>query len=284
MRPSHVATVALGTVTLAAGSVSAAQIRPPLSSAHNGAVRSNATGWIQLTFADKGETPLQNPHIVTVTGRRDKNGNCGVEQRVTLQPGQRAVEAREVAVNTGLCEMRFEVGTPSLNEISHPSLISESREAQYSTRSAPNGIVPFAQPGRPAFTEESAGYMMSWYHDPINYQVNYVKDNTVWHWNGSSVLPPVYNSENLWWLTLTGWYLASHNWFGTYNSSYSESYTYADFQNGSFCSPYYTDTNYEPNLVAGYANGTLYGYVFSVLSGYCTELLSFQYQLVRTFN
>lgn len=290
MRPSYVAVMAIGAIVLSTASVSTPAFANPsvVPSIRDANVRANAAGWTYLAFADKGETPLQNTSRVTVAGRRDRTGNCGIDQRVTLRPGQTAVEGREIAVNPTTCQMIFEVGTPSPNEITQSGLQSRSGGGQSNfgsgqsiSGSADRGTLPAL---RAAATVHSAGYWQTWYRDPVYITVNSVLDETDWNWNGASVLPPVYGNYSLSWFTPSGWQLISNNWTNIYNSSYSESYSYVLYHNPGFCLGNYTDANYEPNLVAGEANGTLFGYTFSVLSGYCTYLLSFQYKIVRTLN
>jgi len=180
--------------------------------------------------------------------------------------------------------MIFEVGTPSPNEATQPNLktTSGSGASQSGT-----GIVPSLSkaPSKAhiALTVHSSGYWQTWYRDPIYLTVNSVLMEPTG--TGTELSYRLCTAHYaLSWYSPSGWYLVSNNWTNIWNSRYSESYSYTDYENDVFCLRKYTNANYEPNLVAGMANGNLFGYTFSVLSGYCTNLLSFHYKIVRTLN
>jgi hypothetical protein len=215
---------------------------------------------------------------------------------LSLPPGQAAIEARRVSditVDTAhnACNAQFEVGQPddsgtltsaelanqantTINSLSGvPALTSDA--ASQSNLASP--LAPVVQ---------SAGYLKTWWIDPINITVNSVQNSTTWHWSGAGhCVTGIVGGQFLTWFSPSGWVLLSDSWQNTYNCSATTSASTVLYKNGIFCAFFSTYASYAPNKVNGLQNGTLLGtWNDSVFGSVCVNLLRFRIQLRRTQN
>ena len=175
-------------------------------------------------------------------------------------------------------------GTGAAVETAEPSNTDAAASGNVASQPAAGAPVPVPGGIVSTLNVHSAGYMKSWYQDPVGLVVNSVQNGTDWHWTGGCVIAPVYGSYRYTWFSPSGWSLQGNNWTNVYSCAMSTSSSYVHFHNGIFCLFQSTDTYYNRNTVNGLANGTLAGSIHAVKSGGCIGLLSFHYTLRRTLN
>lgn len=235
-------------------------------------------GWVTFEHEDK----LGNSSVVDLKGKRTDKAGCAFGGELTLRPGQPVVMERQVALQPDTCEARVERGVPPqtlLDRLAKTSDKETKTDRQEATRSGevgPNGDVGNAV--------HSAGYLKSYWEDPVKRDVNSVEDSTDWYWTGSAVVSPVYGGYQYGWFALSGWSLQEANWRNVYNNYESTSSSYAHFFNSVFCAFVDTHAYYNRNTVNGRSNGDLVGTWHSEVQGGCTSLLSFGRVLQRTLN
>jgi hypothetical protein len=222
---------------------------------------------------------------------------------LALLPGEKAIEARrvsEINVNrsNNSCDALFEVGEPLAEALALPS------EASTSTSSISNvpietgdpasggGASPI-QPGAglqvapPAqAVVQSAGFLKTWWIDPINITVNSVQNSTTWRWSGTGrCVTGILGGQNLTWFTPSGWFLLSDSWNNTFNCTQTTSASTVAYDNPVFCALISTFATYNPNRANGLQNGVLLGSWNDIVFGsVCVNLLRFRMQLQRTQN
>lgn len=245
-------------------------------------------GWI--TFGP--DYPLSNLVTYVQQGIKHPDGRCEFSGELVLPLGSQAIEERETAINLTTCQVRIERGVPpanvTANETISPQGLTKSGEQKSTSKSttkASSGEVSIA-----ATAQRSAGLHRIWWEDPAHIDVNLVENNTDWHWNGNSVVGPVYGGYRYWWLSESGWTLRENNWQNYYDSYQSTSSSYAHFVNNYFCTATYgqyqppTHTYYDRNTVNGRYNGDLVGSWRSWVDGGCPYFLHRHSQLVRSLN
>jgi hypothetical protein len=222
--------------------------------------------------------PLINPTTHDIQGTRVTPNECAYSLTLTLAPGQRAVREDAVAENQTTCTMRVQRGVPA-------DLTEAPEESGMSVASF--SATPTEVSGGPIGTlaVHSKGYHKSYYEDPVGIDVNSVRNNVDWVWNGSRVSNGLCEAH-YGWFAGSGWGLHENNFFCRYESSQTQlrSSSFAHFKNGIFCAFIDTHTYYERNNAYGRANGDLVGTVNARKSGGCTGLLSFHHFLRRTLN
>ena len=244
------------------------------------ATADDTSGWVTYDPPPPGAT------VQTLQGTSDGQGGCAFDFSASLAPGQSAARADEVAFNESTCQSQFAF-TYDDNAAPEAPLRSDGD-------STSSGPVP--SPAETATTlgsrasaaaaaaTHSAGYMKSWYQDPVTLVVNSVQNATDWNWDGTCVVAPVSGSYSYYWFGPSGWVLQANNWQNVYNCTQSTSSSYVHYHNGVFCALIATDTYYNRNTVNGKFNGTLAGSVSALKAGGCIRLLSFHWSLRRTLN
>jgi len=231
-------------------------------------------GWTRVSY----DAPLAKSQSYMLQGTRTSDGGCAFSGSLELAPGEAAVTERQTGLNLATCQAEIERGVPSASsadDAAPPDSSTLSGEAA-AQGDLPGSDVPLAT--------HSAGYLKTDWEDPVQIDVNSVRDNTDWYWNGNSVVAPVYGSWHLGWYSPSGWQLVSQNWQNTYTSYQTTSSHYAHFKNPYFCATIDTHSYYDRNTVHGRNNGSLVGVWNSWVSGGCTGLLHFEHHLVRTLN
>jgi hypothetical protein len=211
---------------------------------------------------------------------------CEFKEALSLPPGQQAVEAREVALNLDSCQSVVETGIPPQDVIQQDAAGFRGLRTSAARRVDGAGAVDTAAA---AGRVRSAGYLKSTYEDPVEIDVNSVRNNTDWFWNGERVSGPVRSARAYGWYTPSGWELEGNNWRHRFTSYQSTSSSYAHFKNDVFCraliGPIFgrtTHTYYNRNTVHGRKNGDLVGIWKVRKTGGCNDLLHFEKRLVRT--
>jgi hypothetical protein len=216
----------------------------------------------------------------------------------TSSPGT-AIQQDEVSIDASTCTDIVASGSPPPSDVS-PSPVTSSPSS--SGASATPTTAPASPPGLPPLAKqkvgkggplahtaavwESAGYMHSWYQDPVGIVVNDVFDYVQWRWNGGCVTEavPGGNSATWSWLSGDGWYVEDNG--GTYSyqdCTAAETTSYLEFENGIFCAGQAVNDWFWPNYSVGLYNGGLQGYASYGDSGAaCVDLLSYHDQLVLT--
>jgi hypothetical protein len=246
-------------------------------------------GWV--TLPGKGQA-LADTHRELVQGQRE-HGVCRYKVELRLPPNAHAVAANEVARNDTACQETIEVGTPlDITPPPHGSaqdVHSQSDRAQArpspGTHGPPSGNRRFGY----GYPTESAGYMDTWWTDPIGIVVNEVSNNVDWWWDGTCVTGPAWVGYYYSWFWPTTWALNWSYWYYGVDCDAAWSGSYVEFINYAFCAPFTpwnptTYTDYLPNEVDGWWDGYLTGRIYSYSSGsLCSYLLRGNYQLVRTY-
>jgi hypothetical protein len=223
--------------------------------------------------------PLVNPLTLDIQGQRIAPDNCRFTSALELAPGQPAVREDVIAVDDATCTMRVQRGVPA--DLAEPA--PEPGTSQQSGRAVAQERFAFARTR--ALATHSHGYHKSYYEDPVQLDVNSVRNDVDWYWNGSWV-SSASCSYHYGWLSGSGWGLKENNFFCRYENSQTQvrSSSYAHFKNGIFCAFIDTHTYYDRNNAYGKYNGYLVGTVSASKSGGCTALLSFHHLLRRTLN
>ena len=235
----------------------------------------------QVTSADKTPPPgsgdsrqreFVDSQFVTNAGERTASGGCHFKgYRLTLPPGQKVVEARQVSVDYDTCTELIEVGTPTEDsETLPPGQYSEATEKA----KEPNA---HASAGTDMFTAQS-------YHD-VRYEVwweDIINADVTKTWaklKFDNIDGCVYNSSGsayYWWRSSTGWkklsssvrlYRPTYGWCVPTPDQPTRSrsaYTEVDshFQAVSvFCGFLEVNNFYENVTVKGYYDGSVTGWV-----------------------
>lgn len=243
------------------------------------AADTSSTAWVTYGAVPAGGT------VQTVQGVSDGAGGCAFNLSASLAPGATSTRVDEVAFNASSCQSQVALtsGASSAAETAEPSNTDATSSGDV-VSPASSGLPQPADVIVAAAAIHSAGYMKSWYQDPVGLVVNSVRNGTDWYWDRTCVRPPVFGSYRYTWFSPSGWSLQANNWSNFYSCAQSTSSSYAHFHNGIFCAFIATDTYYNRNTVHGQANGTLAGSINAVKSGGCIGLLSFHYSLRRTLN
>jgi hypothetical protein len=222
--------------------------------------------------------PLVNPLTLDIQGDRVSPDACEYTLTLELAPGQTAVREDVVVDDDKTCTMRVQRGVPAdLTEAPEEEGMSGQSGWATATGGAVDQIGPLAV--------HSKGYHKSYFEDPPGIDVNSVRNDVDWVWNGSRVSNGIC-AYHYGWFSASGWGLHENNFFCRYESSQTQlrSSSYAHFKNGIFCAFIDTHTYYERNNAYGKANGNLVGTVNWRKTGGCTGLLSFHHFLRRTLN
>lgn len=212
--------------------------------------------------AGSSRPALLDADTATVQGRRMASGACKYKSSLSLAPDQMAVGQETIGVDDATCTMKVRRGTPA--------------DAPTAPTSA-DGV------GTTAIVGHSAGYFKSFTEDPVFIDVNAVRNDVNWFWDGSRVAQMTCD-KSFGLFAPTGWVLVASNTFCRYenNQTQSHSSSFAQFRNVPFCWPNTTETVYDRNNVYGMANGWLRGDSSVVNRGGCTNLLSTYSELRRT--
>jgi hypothetical protein len=226
---------------------------------------------------------LLNAVTATLKGERVAPGLCKYTSTLKLAPGEQAVQEDSIAIDDSSCTMTVQRGTPAfvIDDAGAPGLSEkQGGAAATSAPTAQNSALAVA-----ASAVHSAGYYKSYYEDPVGIDVNSVRNNVDWYWNGSYVYNG-YCSYNYGWYSPSGWGLKENDFFCRYENSQNQvrSSSHVHFKNGIFCAFIDTHTYYDRNNAYGKYNGYLTGTVNAYKQGGCTGLLSFHTLLRRTLN
>ena len=213
-----------------------------------------------------------------VNGSRTADGGCEFSGEIKLRPGETTIHQRERAYDPAKCRLLVEEGLPTEPEGTDAAGMQGISDLQ-----AVN-VKADASEAAAATGTHSAGYLKSYYHDPLHLTVNEVKNTVDWWWNGTCVYGTVYLGGYYNWLGLTGWSLESQNW--QYDAECLQAYSssYAHYENPIFCAGQTTHTYYDRNTVWGLFDRWLYGQWNAYKSGGCNWLLHFHHSLTRTLN
>jgi hypothetical protein len=236
--------------------------------------------WVSYGTVPAGAT------VQTVQGRSDGHGACTFNLSSSLAPGQVSARVDDVAFSSTTCQSRVALtsGAASAPEPAERSDASSTGSGLVASPLAGSRVAPRTRPAAALLTRHSAGFMKSWFQDPIGLTVNSVQNSTDWNWNGGCVTAPVFGSYNYYWFSPSGWVLRENNWNNSYNCSLSTSSSYVHYHNGIFCAFISTESYYNRNTVNGRFDGWLLGSFSWTLSGGCIGLLSFHDSLRRTLN
>jgi hypothetical protein len=226
------------------------------------------------------EPPIRDPVTLDLAGQRVGPNTCRWELGLALAPGQAALREDVTLVDDATCTLRVQRGVPTEEGEAEDArnMSFRSGQARADTGRAPAGAAR-------ALATHSKGYHKSYYEDPVKLDVNSVRNDVDWYWNGSSVSSGLC-SYSYGWLSGSGWSLKENNFFCRYEDSQRllRSSSYAHFRNGVFCFTIDTHTYYDRNNAYGRRDGYLLGTVSASKSGGCTALLSFGHVLKRTLN
>jgi hypothetical protein len=229
--------------------------------------------------------PLRNAVVDRVQGKHVGKGVCEYSSTLELAPGEQAIQEDSIAFDDSTCTMTVQRGTPiELPPVEDPAVSGMSTEEGSAQPAGERSLSALHGPARTAAVH-SAGYYKSRFEDPVGIDVNSVRNNVNWYWNGSTVFN-AFCAYSYGWYSPSGWQLKENNFFCRYENSQTQvrSSSYAHFRNGVFCLTIDTHTYYDRNNAYGRYNGYLVGQVNWRKSGGCTGLLSFHTQLVRTLN
>jgi len=158
-----------------------------------------------------------------VKGKRVAPGVCEYASRLELPPGQQAIAEDSLSFDDATCTMVVQRGTPT--ELSPDDRGDASGRSSKSGRAAPAaggggtdaGTRAGARTLARATATHSAGYYKSYFEDPVGIDVNSVRNNVDWYWNGSYVYNG-YCSYSYGWFSASGWSLRENDFFCRYEN------------------------------------------------------------------
>jgi hypothetical protein len=239
-------------------------------------------GSIRITTAI-GTSPNQpsreflNSRFVTNKGVRAGETGCRFPgYKLTLPPGQKEIEARQVSVDYNNCVELIEIGTPT-EDVEEVPAVEYSEATEYATETNAGNEPSSATSDNVTFVAQSYHSVRYevWWEDIVNADLTktwaklsfYDIDNCVY----SSL-----HSAYYWWLSGTGWkkisssvsrYRGTYGWCAPTPDEPTRSwyvYTIVDahYQNvGAFCGFLETNNFYNDVTVAGYHDGSIDGWV-----------------------
>lgn len=176
---------------------------------------------------------------------------------IHLESSQRAMEVRQIAIDSSTCQTVWEMGEP-YNDLQ----LRRSEIALHTENSidrAPNSEF-LAGNAAAASSGSSSAYSRAWHEDVGGFTVNWVKSNISWSWSSGCVQQSA-GSTGWWWWTFTGWNPA----YGK-SSTISRSCSYArvlsagKFNNYTFCRPLTVTAIYKDISIVGWHDGSVTGY------------------------
>ena len=219
---------------------------------------------------------------------------------LALQPDQKAIEGRRISeINfnreDNTCDALFEVGEPAAESSpSSAELANQANTSSASSEAEPirtddltgGGAAANDSLDEPLTTTQSAGYLKTWWIDPVGITVNSVQDSTTWKWRGTGhCVTGISGGYVLTWFRPSGWRLLSNSWNNSYNCTETTSASTVLYDNPVFCAFVTAYASYHPNMVNGRQNGDLVGtWNDRVYGSACVNLRRFRMQLKRTQN
>lgn len=197
------------------------------------------------------ERPLDDTTWTVQRGKRTRAGGCAYVERGTLAPGV-VEEARDVASSTRGCRVVVETGRLASDASGHRSV------------------------AHAAATHRNKAYHKSIQEDPVQIDVNSVKDIVDWRWNRRCTRAlKMYDRTDAY--GPTGWELVERHPLKHRNCDEQTMQTYAKFKGGEFfpaCFGSQVTTIYANNIVQGFPDGHGGYHVYRVTGGPpCHELL-----------
>ena len=218
-----------------------------------------------------------------VQGKKGANGTCHFSTRLTLAPGEKAVEERQVGFDAANCTLTMQSVTPDFN----PGFAASARTSLASksgTLAAPpaptSGLV-----GSAALVSSTRAYSRTFLVNPNGVFQNHVKDGVSFAYNGFQVSGSCQTFGDQFKWNNNFWALLSRTTTSClYNSSRSTitGSTGAGFYSpaGFYC-PSRTDVYYNRHKTTGKANGTIVDVTNFGGSSGCLSQLFIRHQIVR---
>lgn len=203
-----------------------------------------------------------------------KGGGCRFAGSAKGNPDSSGVlEEREVAFDPHRCKIEVEIGRPTAGDLTASEGDSEAKTAELSPKNRPKDVKG-SSGALAAATFSTRAFAKTFYEDPPQIDVNSVRAEVNWSYDGYCVVGSSYHTARWGWYSPTGWVREATDW-GTYNSCYSASTNvYAKYRNAPFCFPWTTYTEYDRTWIVGYYQGSWYAQWNSYKWGGCTNLLS----------
>jgi hypothetical protein len=265
------------TASLLAIPVSAAAAAP--------AAETPESGWVTLGSAPPGSSVKQ------LQGISDGAGNCKYEIDLALAPGQDALYGQQIRHDPSRCvtEVAELQGPEAIKAIKAEDQAEGAAQTEQGAPKAVPGPSGSAQSGSDSGViaqqyVNSQGHLRSLWEDPVDLTVAEVTNTVNWYWDAVHCLQPGWGSYRYYWYSPSGWRLEENNWNNVYWCESQESSSYAHYFNGAFCANVDTHAYWDRNWVWGDWDGWLRGQWNTWVTGGCTDLLRFEYHLVRDIN
>ena len=233
----------------------------------------------------QNEPTLSGPHVVKYQhhavladskkfirqGTPLSSGGCQFSSQTILKPGESVTEL-ELVFDPDTCRSLVQSGklVGEYREYFPPGQIQTKIDSK--THRAPGA--PVSSDTTPS---DPTASLHSWYSDPIGLHVNDVTNIVAWSPNGTCAFPDgtiADTSQQLQWLTTTGWQLGPNTWSNGASCASVFSTSNAQFINNVFCALMTTNTYYQPNSVTGLPDGTASFNWVLTKDGTCSFLLS----------
>jgi hypothetical protein len=174
---------------------------------------------------------------------------------LVLAPGGPAQAMQKVSLNEANCQMVIEVGTP----VRPVGLTQEEGGISHDDEPMPEGDFKEEETASRLSSGCGSAYHLVWWEDIVTQDVNKVRPEVDFCWNGSCA---TYGGGNVhyWWLILTGWGR------GNYSSTYSNPCAFAKvtgnavYVNYAFCGNIpWVEVHYNSINIYGFYNGVISG-------------------------
>lgn len=210
------------------------------------------------------------------------NGSCVNSSPVlSLAPGQYAVSASVKSADASTCDVTWQIDAATTTRLATPVRPADGSSVEERAKVVVAAPAATGSGGvSPAATYSGSGYERAWFEDVVGLELNEVKSNISFSYNGSCVTSAS-GSGYWWWRSGTGWESPTNrgSWIST-SCNNSKVWSQADYRNTGFCWPYTSNTHFRGVTVQGRYNGYLYGWVDNWWWNACLPF-SFHSQLVR---
>lgn len=229
---------------------------------------------------------LESVEYYEVQGVKKDDGTYSYHYEMTIPPEQRdPVIAAPVEYNEKEHRLLIKVGAApkGTKAMVYPGEDEGTRVTSPAPTPTALGDGVNTETNAIALASTDSGKFRTIWEDPVKLNVNWVRDNLSYSYNGSTV-SWISGDDERWWLSGTGWWEQDHSinsYYGSGNTSVTVS-TDSHFMNQTFCvaNPT-TEVFYNGNKITGHKDGSITVGVDTNATGGCSSWLSHYSEFTR---